>query len=368
MDTLDRDPLGHPTERGKDKAPQKVEDGGPDFGPKIAELRGVGEGKQADIKDRIEEVRAAILGPESPATISGAVLTTKEQGELEGKIKDLKKEVGFRAPAIIKGNNTAAEYDCHVHSYSTQTKIVTLESGRKLFVVFNYPTSWIHRKFDNIFKTLSGRKIKKADSIKWKETFERRSQIPTINNSDPNTIVMDYLPNVNLYDLFANRSLIKDYGECDFAKDMDADGLMGVLDKVVDQTKAMHTQGVQWGELNLPNMIIDKDQNVHICDPETEYSPKVPVPERQARDLFIFLMSSSAALQHGNGVDHAVAIRRMLDRYQLGEETKKELKKLAEKPMSFLQKLTFGYTQVNYGLKDKAEYEKIKQDIASCLG
>lgn len=325
--------------------------------------------------DRVAEVRDIIEKVGGNKKIAPDPLTPEEQTGLDRHVANLKSEIGNKILSISKGNDTAADYDCHVLNYSTKTSLVKLDSGRRIFVVFNFPASWIHRKLDGLMKFFTGKKIKKADSKDWKDTFERRTQIPTIPNSDPNVVTMDYLPNVNLYDLFVNRKqkdnkgspLIKDYGECEFARDIDLEGLLQVVEKVVDKAKSMHGKDVHWGELNLPNIIIDKDQEVHICDPETEYSEKVPVAERRARDLLVFLMSSSAAVNLTEDVDHSLTIKRALDRYGLDMDTRNELKKLVEKPMTLLQKLLFGYTKVNYGLKDRVEYEKIMKNIAEYL-
>lgn len=336
------------------------------------------EGNPENTAEEIDKARMAVeaAAPETTA-LAVKTLSPEEKKDFYAQLEVIKNgEFKNKRPALATGGRIDAEYDCQVNNFSTQTKVVTLASGRKLFAVFNYPTSWVHRKLDTLMKTMTGAKMGKAKSQDWKETFESRSQIPTITNEDPNLVVMDYLPNVNLYDLFVNQfaknkdgsPMIKNFGECQFADGMNMEELLGVLEKVVEKVKQMHEKGVQWGEVILPNIIIDKDEEVHICDPETEYDEKVPVAERQARDIYVLIMSSAAAMKKSKNVDYSAVVKNVLDKYQLDEETKAELKNLAEKKMGLGQKVFFGYTKANYGLKDKAEYAEIRQAMSQYLG
>jgi len=318
---------------------------------------------EAEIRDRIEKLTSQGGGlDERMAVQLYDPLEDDDRVFLVEEIRQLKKKTRFKAPAILKGNETATEYDSKVANFSTQTKIVELPSGRKLFLIENYNGSAVHRGLDSLMKRLTGCKMRKAKSSEWKSRFESKSQIPVIPNEADNTIVLDYIPNVNLYDLFANRDRVSDWGECDFAGDMDAEKLLEITDKIVDKVKEIHNKGIAWGELILPNMIIDKDQNIHICDPEVSYDEDVSLTEQKARDLVDLIISISATMKQKNGVDYPDAVQRIIDRY--GDvEVLSELSKLASKKPSFINKLFFGYTKERLGVKDYDEHEEIRGQI-----
>lgn len=317
--------------------------------------------QQAADKDRLDRLRREI-NTTKEELLPVVQLSDLQKNQLAVEIKRIKTDKRFAAPALAKGNKTATEYDSRVANYSTVTNIVALSDGRKLFVVYNYPTSWVHRSLDGLMKRLTGCRMKKADSAKWKEKFESKSRIPTIDCEDENTVVMPFLPNINLYDLFANKDSIQDFGECEFAREVDVEKLLDIVDKIVAEVKNIHRQDVAWGELILPNIIIDKDEEVHICDPETSYDSDVPINEQKARDLSDLIISIAASL-HKYGVDYELSASRVLDGYK-DKEVIKELQSLVMKKPGLLQKLFFGYTKARLGLKDKAQWQDIKDAIA----
>ncbi|OGH59345.1 MAG: hypothetical protein A2725_00750 [Candidatus Magasanikbacteria bacterium RIFCSPHIGHO2_01_FULL_33_34] len=332
----------------------------------------VEEGVKAD-KDSEKKVRGKI----DELTTEGASgsqtdiqlydpLEDDDRDFLRAELEKLQKETRFQAPAILKGNKTATEYDSKVANFSTQTKIVVLPSGRKMFLIKNYAGSSVHRGLDSLMKRFTGCKMRKAKSGEWKSQFERKSQIPVIPNESDNTIVLDYIPNVNLYDLYANRDKVDDWGECEFAEDVDSEKLMVITDKIVDKVKEIHNKGIAWGELILPNMIIDKDQNIHICDPEVSYNEDVPLNEQKARDLVDLIISISATMKQKNGVDYPEIVQRIIERYG-DAEVLSELNKLASKKPSVINKLFFGYTKERLGVKDYKEHEGIRNQIVEEL-
>jgi tRNA A-37 threonylcarbamoyl transferase component Bud32 len=288
-------------------------------------------------------------------------LSNAEQVKLQEKIEQIKKRIVL--PALAKGNKTATNYDSRVTNYSTLTNIVTLADGRKLFVVYNYPYSQVHRSLDGFMKRLTGCRMEKANSREWKNRFESKSRLPVIPCEDENIVVMPFVSNINLYDLFVYKDDIKDFGECQFAETADVEGLLGIVDKIVVEVTDTHEKNITWGELILPNIIIDKEEKVHICDPETAYDKEVPIHEQKARDLSDLIVSVAAALDK-YGIEHGQAVKRVLDSYN-DKEVIAELKVLASKKPKFLEKVFFGYTKVRLGLKDKEQLQKIKEAIAN---
>lgn len=290
------------------------------------------------------------------------VLSPTEQTELEVEIKKLKKDTQARPIASLMGNTTATEYDSHVVNYSTQTRIVTLSSGRKIFLINNYSSSAVHREMDAIMKFGEGARMRKAKSSKWKEVFVGKSRMEILPCDDPNTVALDYIPNLNMYDLFANRAKIKDFGTCDFATNITPEQLLEIVGKMTKKIEGIHAEGQAWGELILQNIIIDDKQNVHICDPEMIYNDDVPFSEQKARDLFDLVMSSAGTLNQSAGVDYSVTVNKVLSTYS-DKESVMALISLAYKKPSLLNKIFFPYTKVRLGLKDQKEFDKIKEAI-----
>jgi tRNA A-37 threonylcarbamoyl transferase component Bud32 len=314
----------------------------------------------------LEDVRGIIASSEpysSQQSLRKTELLPRQKIELRNNIETIRNRNRFALPAVAAGNKTATEYDSKVRNFSTVTNIVTLSDGEKLFVVYNYSTSRVHRALDGFMKKVTGCRMKKADFKEWKGRFEQKSRIPTIECEDENMVVLPFLPNVNAYDLFANRDAIKDFGECDFAETIDANGLLDVLEKVVVEIQDSHANNITWGELILPNIIVDKDQSVHICDPETSYDSDVPMTEQKARDLLDLIISSAAALEKED-VEYSVVAARILNNYQ-DKTVIKELQKLAQKKPGILERVFFGYTKARLGLKNSAQWKSIKEAIAN---
>lgn len=321
-----------------------------------------GEAKDVD-REEIAEIRSEIGAMQKKAELQKVALSAEQKIELDEKIIGIKKKSNRTLPAVAAGNKTATEYDSRAGNYSTTTSIIELSDGTKLFVIHNYAASRIHRALDTFMKRVTGSQMKKADHADWKQAFESKSRIPTIPYEDKNTVVLPFLPNVNLGDLFRYKDEIENFGECEFASGMDTDGLLGVVDKVVDEVEKVHQGDVAWGELILPNIIIDKEQKIHICDPEVTYDEGMPLPEQKARDLYDLIFSISAVLDKYN-VDYQVSVQRVLLGYG-DQEVIAELKKLASKKPKLLEKIFFGYTQARLGLKNKKQWQDIRTAIVN---
>lgn len=318
--------------------------------------------QSAELED-VREVIASLEPYSDRQAARNTELLPAQKIELRNNIEIIKNSNRFALPAVAAGNATATEYDSKVRNFSTITNIVTLSGGEKLFVVYNYSASRVHRALDGFMKKATGCRMKKADFKEWKEQFEQKSRIPTIECEDKNMVVLPFIPNINAYDLFANRGVIKDFGECDFANTVDTNGLLDILEKVVMEIQDSHANNITWGELILPNIIVDKDQNVHICDPETAYDDEVPLLEQKARDLLDLIISSAAALEKDN-VEYSVVVDRILNKYD-DKEVLKELQALAQKKPSMLEKIFFGYTKARLGLKNSKQWKSIKEAIVN---
>lgn len=316
--------------------------------------------EQADSEVEALRVHIDNIGDDKQKQVE--VLNSIEQTELEIEIKKLKKDTHARPIASLMGNTTATEYDSHVVNFSTQTRIVTLSSGRKIFLINNYSSSAVHREMDAIMKFGEGARMRKAKSNKWKEVFVGKSRMNILPCDDPNTVALDYIPNINMYDLFANRAKIKDFGSCDFATNITPEQLLEIVGKMTKKIEGIHAEGQAWGELILQNIIIDDKQDVHICDPEMLYNDDVPFSEQKARDLFDLVMSSAGTLYQSAGVDYVVTVNKVLSTYS-DKESVMALISLAHKKPSLLNKIFFPYTKVRLGLKNQEEFDKIKEAI-----
>ena len=304
----------------------------------------------------------------SPLTEAGQIKLSQEQSEDAARqIENHKRKFSFSAPSLAKGYKTATEYDSKVSNFSTRTKILNLETGEKVFAVYNYPLSFVHRLLDGASKRLAGDRMSKASSKDWKKTFESRSNIPTIECDDPDMVLLPYIPNVNAHDLFAKNHEIKDFGECSWAENITLDDKLEFGDKMVHAIEAVHNKGKRWGETILPNIIITAEKQVVIVDPETQYDKGVPLKEQKARDLRDMIMSICGALRSSEGesaVDYGVVTQRLMSQYS-DKSVIEELKTLVAKKPTFIQKMFRGaYESARLGISAK-EYEKVAAAISA---
>jgi tRNA A-37 threonylcarbamoyl transferase component Bud32 len=207
-------------------------------------------------------------------------------------------------------------------------------------------------------KQASGLKMRKATHDEWKKWFEEKSSIPVIENQDPNTVVMPFLPNVNALDAFIHDKKIKNFGECEWAEHLTPEDKLQLAHGIMDEMRRLHGQGIVWGEAILPNMILTKHRQPVICDPEIRFDEGMPLKEAMARDLRDLCLSIGSALEMAEGMDVHNVIRNLLDRYG-DREVVVELQNLAHKKDTLLQKLTKGYELVRSGAGTSKRYEAI---------
>jgi len=293
------------------------------------------------------------------AVVNGYIeLDEKTLLEAEQKASSFREGASYFTNTIT-GTPIAAEYDIRTNNFSTQTNIMQLEDGRKVFAVYAHAGSFVHRTLDGLMKRLSGLKMKKVSRSKWKEAFEEKSNIPVIRNEDPNTVLMPFIPNVNAYDVFANNKDIEDFGGMDWAGDAGVEEKLELADSIVAELSRVHGDGKVWGESILPNIILDEEKRPIICDPEVRYDESVPEVEAKARDLKDIIISVCAAMKKGEGVEgYQETVSRMLAKYGDSEVTA-SLKTLAAKKRGILQNLVFGYEQARTGVESKEQYDEI---------
>ena len=293
---------------------------------------------------------------------SDIVLTPEQTQELQRRIAHIQREDVWKLPSLFRGNKTATEYDSQVSNFSTQTHLVKLADGTKLFAVHNYRSSFMHRALDNFMKRMTDCRMTKAGYFSWKRRFEKKSQIPTIPNDTNDVVVLPFIPNINAYDLVNRADKISDVGECAFARGIDEAMTLDIFEDIIKEVERIHKDDVTWGEVNLQNVIVDKDKKIHICDPETAYDETVPMVEQKARDLFNLVISSTATIGQTYNTDYSMTIKRMLDSYK-DKEVIVELQRICAKKMSWREHIFFGYTQVRLAQRDKKQHKDIRQAI-----
>ena len=330
---------------------------------KLAEI---GARLQSSQPSAAGEVSRELLGDFADADIASGLihLPENDRASLDPQLKRIRKKDNFQLPAIFSGVKTATEYDSGVTNFSTRTSILQTSSGRRVFAVDCYPSSQLHRLWDGIGRHLVGHRFAKASIGKWKEVFAAKSNIPLIESPDRRTVLMPYLPNINLHDLFARSKEMTDFGECSWAEGIDLEGKKAVVDQVVDYLTELHQKQGAWGEAIIQNMIITKDQKVVICDPEMVFDKDVPEVEQLASDLYDLTFSAAGSLmKSGEVTDPQDIVSQILSRYNNPEVTA-ELKKFLRRKIGVLKKMlyqTFEYGRVD--VKDAGDYEKIRQAI-----
>jgi tRNA A-37 threonylcarbamoyl transferase component Bud32 len=361
-----------PEEARKEKKEKSEAKEQPLEGPETASVDYEGEEKKTD--DETRQIRKKINNLNSDDRAAGwnlaekqIILPEEEQAALNTAVEGIKKADRFAAPALFKGNKTATEYDSKACNFSTQTNIVELPDGRKIFVVHNYKSTGLHRWMDGAMKHLTGYPMRKATRAEWKGRFEEKSNLPTIPLDDPEMVALPFVPNVNLDDLFCRQQEIKNFGECDFAKDYSEQDKLAVLEKIAGKVKELHGKDVAWGELILANIIIDKNQDVHICDPEVAYDEGVPLEDQKAYDLLDLITSACTSMEDGNKTPYDKVVDSILKQYD-DSTALGALKKLAEKKMGLKEKLFFGYSKARLRLKSPKQFDEIKGAILAHLG
>jgi tRNA A-37 threonylcarbamoyl transferase component Bud32 len=263
----------------------------------------------------------------------------------------------------ITGEPIAAGYETHATNFRTQTRLETLPDGRRIFISYDHRGSWIHRGLDNLMKQASGLKMRKGNRTEWKTWHEEGSMIPMIENDDPHTVVMPYVPNVNAYDIFLHSKEISDFGECEWVKDLDAEGKLSLACRAIDKVRQMHGSGKSWGEATTSNIIFTQDQEPILCDWEVRYDEsKVSFKEACARDLKDLCMSISSALTRSEGMETASVVQRLLDQY--GDvETVVELQNLVHQKFTLLQRLVLPYELARSRAEKAEQYEAVLEAI-----
>jgi tRNA A-37 threonylcarbamoyl transferase component Bud32 len=337
--------------------------------PKIEPIVDVEFNKSQPNIEQAAELKADYLGDfmESKVEKNTIILPEEQNSELQKKGQEHARKKKGSTPSLLKGDKTAAEYDIQVGNFSTRTGILHMDDGKRVFAVYNYDSSWIHRKLDGLSKRLSGDKMTKASSKEWKQLFEAKSNIPTIPNPDPNLVLMPYIPNVNAYDAIANNKTIENFGECDWAKTLSPGDKIVIGKSIIQELASLHGKNIAWGETILPNIILSKNQKPIIVDPEVSYGKNVPLEEQKARDLHDLLRSISGALNKSEGVtdeSYNSVVKQLLDSYQ-DQKVITKLKEISAKKPSLVAKIYAPfYEPARLGISMK-EAKKVDQAITS---
>lgn len=263
---------------------------------------------------------------------------------------------------LAAGERIAAEYETRTNNFRAQTRLDTLSDGRKVFMIYDYKGSFVHRFLDGMMKRLNGLPMAKVDRKEWKRQQETKTAIPVIENADPHMAMMPYVPNANGKDVFANNAEIESFGTCAWAKESDLEEKNALSGRIMDEMKRFHDVHGGWGEAVLSNVIFTEDKNPVLCDFEVAYGKKVSLAEAKARDVKDMCMSVAAALEAAHGQDNAATVKTLLDRYA-DPEVLAELKRLASKKRGVLGTIFFGYEQARTGTKSKKQYDAILKAI-----
>lgn len=333
---------------------------------KMPEKESVVESKEVSESEKIQSEKQTLLGDFEGVKITAdnrLELSDEERAEIvKLATQDVKK---FKGTIPIIGNKTATTYDSKAMNFSTQTDIITTESGKRVFVVYDYPSSWVHRATANLMEWFSGNRMAKPSRKDWKQKFEEKSNVPTIENDAEHVVLMPYLPNINASDLFKRDKEMDDFGECEWVKDLGLEGKLEIAEKIIVALKDIHDKGVGWGEVILPNIIITADKEAVIVDPEMRYKEEVDLDEQKARDLRDIIFSLGGGINQSEGVeDYKALINTVLNAYG-DEEIIKKASKLITK--TTLRHRIFGFWETVRLGADGGVRKKIGKDFANIV-
>jgi hypothetical protein len=212
--------------------------------------------------------------------------------EIRREALRFKKEARWIGPRILTGHPVA-----HVHAdksravnFSTATRLVTVNGGVRVFLLYRYPFSWIHSIFDNLQRALTGKQaLKPFRRSRWQKLVSENSFIPIIPIDVPGIIAFPYIPNWNLRDILHHRIVDLSSGE-----------VQDILNRVCQKLNQYHEKGKAWGETDVQNIIVPDDRPGEpiLCDSEVRYYPWVPLEKRKASDWFDFIFSVCGSIEH----------------------------------------------------------------------
>jgi len=275
----------------------------------------------------------------------------REKREIESIARKFKRRNFFRLPALWRGNKVASRNpESKIRNFSTITGVFRLSSGKWVYLVYSYPLSLIHRILDGIGKWMTEKYcIKVVSPSKWKEAFIRNSFIPIIPIDVPSVVAMPYVENQNLFDVLAGR-----IGDYSFSEKV------LLIKKAVRLINEMHAK-IVWGELIVQNMIVTEDNDIILCDTETEYY-RGTIIERKASDWmdFIFSVIGAVTKVHPEKVSYLVDV--IFD--QIESEVKVAIKEKCRRNKNLLHKIFSFYDTARLACPPLL-YEKIKKIIVS---
>jgi hypothetical protein len=234
--------------------------------------------------DRNKEV------PETKSLLCG--LKPEQIQEIRREALRFRKEVCWIGPRILTGHPVAHAHPdkSRVVNFSTATRLVTVSSGFRAFLLYRYPFSWIHSILDNLQRALTGKQaIKPFRRRRWQKIVEENSLIPIIHIDVPGIIALPYIPNWNLRDILHHRIV-----------NLSSDEVQNILNKVCQKLNSYHQTGRVWGETDVQNIIVTDDGTGEpiLCDSEVRYYPWVPLEQRKASDWFDFIFSACGSIEH----------------------------------------------------------------------
>lgn len=293
-------------------------------------------------------------------------LTPEEESELAPMIEAFHKEKNWTINPAAP-HPTAIEYKGFIVNYSTWTRIATLSTGKKVFIVYAFPLSDLNRSSTNLMHALTGSKIRKVSKSNWPGTFRERTNIPIIWGNGKDTVVMPYIPNVNMDDLLGNSEQIKDWGPHEWAKNIDLPKKLEICKQIIDEIAKIHEKGKAWGEAQIVNMIYTEERKVYICDPETPYLEDTTFVEQRARDFRDVVMCCFAGLKKAHGFDDVQGFLDMaFAQYAQsigGKEVLEFLKANLTGDLSLGEHLGFAFTSERLSKIKKSDYQRIKAEM-----
>lgn len=293
-------------------------------------------------------------------------LASTDAAELVAPIASQVRERRFSAPSLGTGAPTATEYESHITNFSTRTAIHTLPDGRRVFSVYNYPLSQVHRWFDRIVKTMAGHKRYKVSSKRWKEKFQTKTNIPTFEHDRSDIILMPYIPNMNAYDVFRNNHSIENCGELPWVQDMSVEDKIIIAERIIDAIASGHSRdNAGWGETILQNAIITPEGEPIIVDPEVEFDADMSLEDQKVDDMREMIFSIAGAIYHADNVtDIEQIVHRLLARYPEPAVIEK-LSATTNNSFGLLRRLQLQLHDLNYFGMTLESYKAVSQAISS---
>ena len=192
---------------------------------------------------------------------------------------------------------------------------MTLSNEWELFVLYNYPQGHKRRRADKWTEILTGDPLRKPWPDEWKGRVEEKSIVPTAVKIPAELVVMPFVAGVNMYDAFAHRSTVKDWGKFSNVVKKAEEAPADMLSDISFSLAVLHQMGITWGEAILQNVICTENAFPVWVDAEMRYQG-LSLVQQKAMDVRNLTLSATGVV--AERAAHRELVRAIVEPHPVG--------------------------------------------------